>query len=76
MSSMGCLLPAVFEMLLPEFLRYLSILNPLSHYIRILRGILLKGIGIDMLYPNVLALLIFAAFFLTISIRQFRKQLT
>ncbi|ODG98472.1 ABC transporter permease [Nostoc sp. KVJ20] len=61
---------------MPDFFRYLSILNPLRHYIRILRGILLKGIGIDMLYPNVLALLIFAAFFLTISIRQFRKQLT
>ncbi|AFY96895.1 ABC transporter permease [Chamaesiphon minutus] len=61
---------------MPEFLRYLSILNPLRHYIRILRGILLKGIGIDMLYPNVFALLLFAAFFLTISIRQFRKQLT
>ena len=61
---------------MPEFLRYLSILNPLRHYIRILRGILLKGIGIDMLYPNVFALLLFAIFFLTISIRQFRKQLT
>lgn len=61
---------------MPEFLRYLSILNPLRHYIRILRGILLKGIGLDMLYPNVFALLLFAIFFLTISIRQFRKQLT
>ncbi len=61
---------------MPEFLRYLSILNPLRHYIRILRGILLKGIGLDMLYPNVFALLLFAVFFLTISIRQFRKQLT
>jgi ABC-2 type transport system permease protein len=61
---------------MPAFFRYLSLLNPLRHYIRILRGILLKGIGIEMLYPNVLALLIFAAFFLTISIRQFRKQLT
>ncbi len=61
---------------MPDFFRYLSVLNPLRHYIRILRGILLKGIGIDMLYPNVLALLIFAAFFLAISIRQFRKQLT
>ena len=60
---------------MPEFLRYLSILNPLRHYIRILRGILLKGIGIDMLYPNVFALFLFAIFFLTISIRQFRKQL-
>ena len=61
---------------MPEFLRYLSILNPLRHYIRILRDILLKGIGLDMLYPNVFALLLFAIFFLTISIRQFRKQLT
>lgn len=61
---------------MPAFFRYLSILNPLRHYIRILRGILLKGIGLEMLWPNVLALAIFAALLLTISIRQFRKQLT
>jgi len=61
---------------MPAFFRYLSILNPLRHYIRILRGILLKGIGLEMLWPNVLALSIFAALLLTVSISQFRKQLT
>jgi ABC-2 type transport system permease protein len=60
---------------MPTLLRYLSILDPLRHYIRILRGILLKGIGLDMLWYNVLALVIFATVFLAIAIYQFRKQL-
>lgn len=61
---------------MPAFFRYLSILNPLRHYIRILRGVLLKGIGLDMLWPNVVALVVFAAVLLTVSITQFRKQLS
>jgi ABC-2 type transport system permease protein len=61
---------------MPTFFRYLSWLNPLRHFVQILRGILLKGIGLEMLWLHVLALVMFAAIFLSISISQFRKQLT
>ncbi len=61
---------------MPTFFRYLSWLNPLRHFVQILRSILLKGVGLEMLWPHVLALVMFAAVFLSISISQFRKQLT
>jgi ABC-2 type transport system permease protein len=61
---------------LPPVLQYLSLLNPLNHYVVILRGLLLKGVGLDVLWPNALALLIFATVLLTISINKFRTQLS
>ncbi len=60
---------------MPPFFRALSWLNPLRHFVQILRGILLKGIGLEMLWLHVLALMLFAAIFLAVSIGQFRKQL-
>jgi ABC-2 type transport system permease protein len=61
---------------MPTFLRYLSVLDPLRHYIQILQGILLKGVGFNVLWLNVLALAVFAVVFLTIGINRFRGQLT
>jgi ABC-2 type transport system permease protein len=60
---------------MPPFFRYLSFLNPLRHYVEIIRGFLLKGAGLETLWHNVLALAIFAIVLLSISINQFRKQL-
>lgn len=60
---------------MPPFFRTLSWLNPLRHFVQILRGILLKGIGLEMLWLHVLALVIFSVVFLAVSIWQFRKQL-
>ena len=34
---------------MPIFLKYLSLLNPLRDYVTIVRGILLKGVGLDIL---------------------------
>ena len=61
---------------MPQFLQYLALLNPLNHYIAILRGLLLKGIGIYALWPHALALLLFAIILLTVSINRFRTQLS
>jgi ABC-2 type transport system permease protein len=61
---------------MPEFFQYLSILNPLRHYIAIVRGILLKGVGLEALWINVLALGCFAVVLLTISTTRFRSQLS
>lgn len=61
---------------MPAFFRYLTILNPLRHYITIIRGIILKGVGLKVLWINVLALLFFAVILLTISARRYRSQLS
>ena len=61
---------------MPPFFQVLSLLNPLRHYITIVRGILLKGVGLDVLWMHVLALVGFAVVLLTISINKFRSQLS
>jgi ABC-2 type transport system permease protein len=61
---------------MPPLFRYLSLLNPLRHFITIIRGVLLKGAGLGALWPNVLALALFAIVLLTISVNRFRKQLS
>jgi ABC-2 type transport system permease protein len=61
---------------MPVVLKYLSLLNPLRHYIAIVRGMLLKGVGLEVLWPNAIALLLFATVLLSISINRFRSQLS
>jgi ABC-2 type transport system permease protein len=61
---------------MPTSLQYLSLLNPVRHYIMIVRGLLLKGVGLNVLWLNMLALGIFAMIFLTIGISRFRNQLS
>jgi ABC-2 type transport system permease protein len=60
---------------MPRFFQYLSWINPLRHYVVIIRGFLLKGVGIEALWHHVLALACVAIVLLTISIRNFRTQL-
>jgi ABC-2 type transport system permease protein len=40
-------------------LQQVSYLNPLRHFSTIARGVLLKGVGLEVLYPNLLALTAF-----------------
>ncbi|MBW4628901.1 MAG: ABC transporter permease [Brasilonema octagenarum HA4186-MV1] len=61
---------------MPPFFQVLSLLNPLRHYIAIVRGILLKGVGLDVLWIHTLALVGFTVVLLTISINRFRSQLS
>ncbi len=60
---------------MPEFFQYLSYLNPLRYYVTCVRGIILKGVGLEEIWPSVLALFIYAFILLSLSSAQFRKQL-
>ncbi|MEC4888030.1 MAG: ABC transporter permease [Scytonema sp. PMC 1070.18] len=61
---------------MPTFMQWLTYLDPLRYFIEVCRGVLLKGVGIEALWHQVLILLIFAVVLMTLSIRQFRKQLS
>ncbi len=61
---------------MPQFFQILSLFNPLRHYIAIVRGILLKGVGLDVLWMHALALAAFAVILMTISVNKFRSQLS
>ena len=60
---------------MPAFFSALGYLLPLTFYLQIMRGIILKGIGIGMLWGQVFALTAFIAIVLTISIKKFNKKI-
>jgi ABC-2 type transport system permease protein len=60
---------------MPRFFQYVALLNPLRYYIICIRSILLKGVGLDIVWPNVVMLAIFAVGLLALSAERFRKQL-
>ena len=55
--------------------QYLTFLNPLRYFMEIVRGIFLKGIGFEVLWPQVIALLLFGTAILTLSALRFHKRL-
>lgn len=60
---------------MPKFFQYIALVNPLRYYIVCIRSILLKGVGLDIVWPNVVMLAIFAVGLLALSANRFRKQL-
>jgi ABC-2 type transport system permease protein len=61
---------------MPKPIQLVTVLVPAKYYIRILRGILLKGTGIVDLWPEGLALAIFAAATIAVCARRFRTQIS
>lgn len=60
---------------MPPFFQKLSYFNPLRHVVLILRSIFLKGVGFDVLWPNMLVMAVFAILMLSVSVLRFRKSL-
>jgi ABC-2 type transport system permease protein len=48
---------------------------PLTHFVRLIRGIMLRGAALSELLPELRALLIFAGVMLTVAVLRFRKRL-
>ncbi len=61
---------------MPDPVRYATIFNPMRWYLEILRGIVMKDVGILSLWPAILAQIILAFSFLTIAIGRFKKTLS
>jgi ABC-2 type transport system permease protein len=60
---------------MPVPVQYLSFLNPARYFMEIVRGIFLKGAGIEVLWPQMLALLVFGVAILGGSALRFHKRL-
>jgi len=60
---------------MPAALRALSYGIPLTYFLVIVRGIVLKGVGLEMLVPQVIALVIFGVAIMSLSTLRFRKRL-
>jgi len=60
---------------MPTLFYYIGMLLPLTFYLEIMRGIILKGIGINFLWSQVFALIVFIVALLTASILKFQKKI-
>jgi ABC-2 type transport system permease protein len=60
---------------MPQWLQPVTVLNPIRHFGIITRASLMKGAGLDTLWPHFLALTVFTLILVTLSVRRFRKQL-
>jgi len=60
---------------MPEPAQWLGALLPLTWFLEILRGVLLKGVGISELWQELAVLTVFAVLLLAVSVRRFSKTL-
>jgi ABC-2 type transport system permease protein len=60
---------------MPRGAQYLASVIPLTYYLRVVRGIVLKGIGLEYLWPQLVPLIVFGAVVFTLSVLRFRKTL-
>jgi ABC-2 type transport system permease protein len=60
---------------MPLVVQYLTYLNPVRYFLEIVRGIFLKGSGIGVLWPQLVALAIIGTSVLTLSALRFHKKL-
>ena len=60
---------------MPPAARMFGLLLPLTYYLQLIRGIVLKGNGLTQLWPQALALAVFALAFFTFATRRFSKTL-
>ena len=60
---------------MPLFLQGVSCAIPATYYLQIIRGIILKGVGVSVLWPQILVLCAMGLFLLAISAGKFRVKL-
>lgn len=59
---------------MPRIIQYLTYLMPLRYFLVIVRGIFLKGVGMETLWPQVVALGVFGVAILGLAVARFQKR--
>lgn len=60
---------------MPVVIQYLTLLNPVRYFVDIVRGVFLRGAGLEVLWPQLLGLGLFGSAVLTLSVLRFHKKL-
>ena len=60
---------------MPAVVQYLTYLNPLRYFMEIVRGVFLKGVGISVIWPQMVALVVYGVMVLGLSSMRFKKSL-
>jgi ABC-2 type transport system permease protein len=82
LSSMFTILPSLFLSgfffpleAMPKILQIISYAIPLRYFLIVVRGIVLKGVGTEMLWKEILLLSLFAIIIMGAAAARFRKRL-
>ena len=60
---------------MPKLLRLVSYVVPLRYFLVIIRSLLLKGVGLEMIQTDVIAMCLFAVGIMTLAVLRFHKRL-
>jgi ABC-2 type transport system permease protein len=60
---------------MPQWLQYLTYLSPLRYFLSVLRGTYLKGVGMEILWPEMTAMAGLGFSLLAIAVLRFHKAL-
>lgn len=60
---------------MPKVLQYVTYIIPLRYYLAILRGVLTKGVGLSVLFPNIIGLAVIGLLAVGLSVKTFRRTL-
>lgn len=60
---------------MPRVFQYLTLLDPIRHFLVVVRGIFLKGAGLEVLWPQILVLLVMGVVVLGFATTRFHKTM-
>lgn len=60
---------------MPRTIQWITYINPLRYFLEIVRGIFLKGVGVDILWPQMIPMTIIGVATLTLAAKRFHKTL-
>jgi len=60
---------------MPLVAQWIGLVLPLTHFLKVLRGIILKDVGLVELWGPTLILVVLATLFLVLSVRRFSKRI-
>jgi ABC-2 type transport system permease protein len=60
---------------MPKVVQWIAEVLPLTHFLRLIRGVMLRGAGLWEMWIDVLALAVFTLVMMTLAILRFRKRL-
>ena len=60
---------------MPDVVQAFTYLNPLRYFLIVIRGIFLKGVGVAILWPQMLALFVLGSLVLTMAVKRFHKNI-
>ena len=60
---------------MPQVIQWFTFFNPMRYFLEIIRGIFLKGVGIEVLWPQFIPLFVIGLMVIILSALRFRKRL-